>query len=102
MYKPPGDCWPTGRCVGRHRDAGVGVAAAGLRAVPDPAIGTIALIPGGGGDAAQQTAEVLATGSGLRSSAPTRPSPTWSWSGPSRGRPRAGLCRAAGHRRSEE
>jgi hypothetical protein len=39
---------------------GIGVAAAGLRAHPDAGIGSIAVLPAGGDEAAQQTAEALA------------------------------------------
>ena len=45
---------------------GIGVAAAGLRADPDAAIGSIAVLPAEGDDAAQQTADALAAKLGAR------------------------------------
>ena len=44
----------------------IAVAAAGLRAAPDATIGTIAVLAGGGDDAAQQTADALAAKLGAR------------------------------------
>jgi nucleotide-binding universal stress UspA family protein len=45
---------------------GVGVAAAGLRSDPDATIGSIAVLPSDGDDAAQQTADALAAKLGAR------------------------------------
>jgi nucleotide-binding universal stress UspA family protein len=45
---------------------GIGVAAAGLRADPGATIGSLVVLPAGGDDAAQQTAEALAAKLGAR------------------------------------
>jgi nucleotide-binding universal stress UspA family protein len=45
---------------------GIGVAAAGVRAEPDATIGSIAVLPAEGDDAAQQTADALAAKLGAR------------------------------------
>jgi hypothetical protein len=47
-------------------EIGIGVAAAGLRADPDATIGSIAVLPAGGDDAAQRTADALAAKLGAR------------------------------------
>jgi hypothetical protein len=60
---PPGHAEPPAsaqRLLEIGCETGIGVAAAGLRADPDAKIGTIAVLPAGSDEAAQQTAESLA------------------------------------------
>ena len=60
---PPGHAEPptsAQRLLEIGAETGIGVAAAGLRADPDAKIASIAVLPGSGDDAAQQTADALA------------------------------------------
>jgi nucleotide-binding universal stress UspA family protein len=65
---PPGHAEPPAsaqRLLEIGCETGIGVAAAGLRADPEATIGSIAVLPAGGDDAAQQTADTLAAKLGV-------------------------------------
>jgi nucleotide-binding universal stress UspA family protein len=65
---PPGHAEPQASAQGLLQIGaiGIGVAAAGLRADPEAAIGSIAVLPADGDEAAQQTADALAAKLGAR------------------------------------
>jgi hypothetical protein len=70
---PPGHAEPPAsaqRLLEIGCETGIGVAAAGLRVDPGAKIATIAVLPGDGSDAAQQTADALASKLGAEKATP--------------------------------